>query len=113
VKIFIDTVLTQFSGKPILDQESGVPVRLRDVAITALLVAPDQPGEVTTADGKVRRWRLGQKFYGWKEADPTATGREPFTLDAKEVVLLKDLIGRTYGPSIVGPAFDLLEGEAP
>jgi hypothetical protein len=49
---------------------------------------------------KIRRFRLADRIYGAKE---------PIQLSAEDVVLLKEVTAKTYGPLITGRAWDLLE----
>jgi hypothetical protein len=49
---------------------------------------------------KYRRGALASKIYGCKE---------PIALDLEDVKLVKDLIGKIYGPRIVKEAWDLLD----
>ena len=53
-----------------------------------------------SGDEKVKRWALAQKIYGGNTE-----------VQAEDVALLKKLIGKAYGVAIVGPAYEMLEGE--
>lgn len=56
------------------------------------------------AEEKHKRFKLAQRI--------TMSQDEPVKLTVEELTLVKKLVGRLYGPVVVGPAFDLLEGES-
>lgn len=54
-----------------------------------------------SADGqeKYKRWELATKIK-----------KDVVNLSAEEVTKIKDLIGKAFAPSVVGPVYDILEG---
>ena len=86
------------------------PTRLKHICISALMnpeieMGPDLKPRAVQIDGnqKFDRWHLASKIYN-------ANGI--VELDSKEEITpLKDLIGKGYGPIIVGQAWDALEGK--
>lgn len=53
-----------------------------------------------SGEEKVKRLNLAQKIHGKPEAEVTA----------EEIVLIKKLVGKAYGPLIVGRVYEVLEG---
>ena len=51
-------------------------------------------------DVKFKRHQIAARIYGKQYAE----------LTIEEIALIKELIGKAYGPAVVGPAFNLLEG---
>lgn len=101
MRIAFDTELTTLDGKPIPngpgpDAES---VCLRDVAVASLLNMPEAPGSLPAGDVRLLRGRLARKLFGARAVD----------LSPEDVVLLKSLIGQTYGPLIVMQAYELFD----
>jgi hypothetical protein len=82
-------------GEPI-PNERGQPLTLKEVAQNSLLAV--HQGEQQTAEEKVRRWKLATNIVNG-EIDVTP----------EEIVLIKHVIGLTYGAIIVGPAFKYLD----
>jgi hypothetical protein len=74
---------------------------LGSVAINALLaVFQDEQG--LTGEEKLRRWELAVKIKRTQgELD----------LELEEVLLVKKLIGKAYGPAICGQAWNCLDGK--
>jgi hypothetical protein len=90
--------ITQVDGKP-FEGSDGKPTvtTLGSIAKVALLATyPDDQ----TATGQ-------QKFDRWKLASKIEAGDG--NLSVEEIKLLKDLIGKSYGPPVVGPAWKLLD----
>ena len=73
---------------------------LKDVAIEALLAAFDDERQLNGTD-KARRYVLSTRIYSSSNAD----------LTTEEVAEIKKVIGKGFGPLIVGQAFDMLEGK--
>ena len=72
-------------------------VLLRDVCENALL--EDDRG----SDGgeKMKRFKLAEKIHLYEDVN----------LSAEDVTLLKELIGKLYGPLVVGQAYKILDPE--
>jgi hypothetical protein len=107
------TRLIGFDGEPIADgrpvDASGRPadparhVRLYDVTRDALLA--QFPDEQLTGQEKYDRYSL----LGRITSD--VNKNKLTTVSAEEVALIKKLIGKGYGPAVVGPAYDAMECE--
>jgi len=86
-------------------QDADRPLRLYDVARAALLAQfPDEQN--LDGEQKYQRYRLVSRM-----AKAMANGGA-VDLTAEEIALLKKLIGKGYGPGVVGPAFEALESDA-
>jgi hypothetical protein len=85
-------------GRPMkLNADSTASATLRDMIEVVCVGNSDV---VKTSDEKVQVYRILQR----------ATAADPILeLDAKEVDLLKRMIGAGYPAAIVGPLFDVLE----
>ncbi|KKN29313.1 hypothetical protein LCGC14_0845230 [marine sediment metagenome] len=96
MKIDISKLLKGLDGKPLVNQEEELT--LGNVMGTALLMV--YTDEQIGGDVKYKRHQIAQRLYGQKTIE----------LSIEEIALIKDLIGKAYGPTVVGPAFDMLEG---
>ena len=99
MKIDFLTPLKSLNGDDIKDNKGEI-FTLRDAAIVALDSVFDDDRKLEGKE-KYRRGALATRIYGAKE---------PIALDVDELKLVKDLIGRTYGPRVVKESWDLLEG---
>lgn len=91
-----DTILKDFDGNPIVD--GGRELTLKLVSVNSLMVP--YPDETTlTGDEKMSRYLLAQRIHPGGVIE----------LRVEEVAKLKTLIGKAYGPIVVGPAFQILE----
>lgn len=101
MKIDFSAKITAFDGTDILEDDK--PVTLAIVAVNALVTPlPDQRGQPEQIDGmtKVRNASLAERiFKDGKKAD----------LTVEEVALIKERVGRAYGPLAVMRAWSLLE----
>lgn len=75
-------------------------LNLKTLCITALL--NEFPNETPTADERYKRYKLFQKF-------DKANGK--IDLEAEDLSLVKELIGKTHPTLIMGQAYDMLEGK--
>ncbi len=114
MKVQVDTVLRDMDDKDIFEKVpsgqqnlmgqdilvDGQPLTLSKVAVNAL-VGSYQDEQGISGDEKVKRWQLAMKIRGQEEID----------LAAEDIALIKKLIGKAYGPVIVGQAFLLLEAK--
>ncbi|KKN49493.1 hypothetical protein LCGC14_0642000 [marine sediment metagenome] len=75
------------------------PATLNDVIMRALLNIIQ--GEKLSGEDSFKRYQIATKF-----AD------KPMSVDltSEEIVFIKKAIGDTFGPAVVGPAWDFLEG---
>lgn len=79
--------------------DCGVVLTMDDVALTALQAQfPDEQNLAATE--KVKRYALGLKINASKG---------DVHLDAEDVTLLKQLIGKAYGSLVVGRAYEILD----
>lgn len=95
------------SGQPLLDGEKK-PVTLGKLCIDALLANfPDEgmaPGtRAISGEEKVKRYNLATKVHTSTEAN------QAVLVSIEEVAQVKTLVGKMYGPNVVGPAWQLLE----
>ena len=99
MKIDFSKELIGYDGEPL--KEGDKIITLAMVCCNALgNPAPDEaqlPGEE-----KARRFDLAVAVYASKG---------PLDLKVEQVALIKSLIGKLYGPMVVGPVWKLLEGE--
>jgi hypothetical protein len=75
---------------------------LKAVAIEALL-AMYEDERTLTGEEKAKRYLLATRIYANDELD----------LTVEEIAQVKQIIGRGYGPLIVGQAWDMLECKTP
>lgn len=88
------SILLDFDDQPIKDGDAIVT--LGKVARNALIATyPDERGE---GDEKLKRFLLAAKCSG-----------PGVTLTAEETALAKKLVGKAYGPLVVGRAWALLD----
>lgn len=102
MKINFDTVLKGLDGAALKFATSVEETRdmtLKDASISGLTshVAGD---EHTSGEDKFKRYQLAQKVYAGGEVE----------LTPEESSLIKQRIGKCYGPVVVGPAFVALNG---
>jgi hypothetical protein len=98
MKIDFSVPLKALNGEDI-KAGKGETFTLRDAAVVALDAVSDEDRKLDGKE-KYRRGALASKIYGCKE---------PIALDLENVKLVKDLIGKIYGPRIVKEAWDLLD----
>jgi len=97
MKITLTTVIKQIDGvKPLLNQDNGMSLTLRDVCSIALL-APDQKDEAK------------QKFSDYEIFKKVRDAKKEVELTAEEIVRIKKKIGIVYAALILGQAYELLE----
>lgn len=92
----LDVTVLDMDDNPV-PKEKGIPLLLKDVAITALNgnYADEQS---LSGEEKFKRFDLAMKVNKGGEQDYTP----------EEIVLIKRIIGKAYGPLIVGRAFEVL-----
>lgn len=107
-KIDFSTALIGLDGEPLKTPDrlgdrgqiikAGVIQTLGKVCVDALVTVE----RGASPDGKVSftRYQLAQKINGQGEVE----------VDADEIVMLKDRVGKNFGPVVVGPVYIILEG---
>jgi len=98
MKIDFSAPLKALSGEDLKDGK-GVTFTLGDAAVVALDAVSDEDRKLDGKE-KYRRGALASRIYGAKEA---------IALDVDDLKLVKDLIGKIYGPRVVHEAWDLLD----
>ena len=98
MKIDFSMALKSLAGDEIKDGK-GETFTLRDAAVVALDASFDEDKRLDGKE-KYRRGHLATRIYGTKE---------PIALDVDELKLVKDLIGKIYGPRIVKETWDILD----
>lgn len=99
MKIDFSKELIGYDGEPLREGEKVLTLSI--ICCNALM---NQTEEDTKLPGeeKLRRFDLATIIYASREATD---------LKVEDVSLLKTLIGKLYGPIVVGPCWKLLEGE--
>lgn len=82
-------------GRPLMAQDGETPLTLKSISIESLMAA--FPDEKISGEEKFKRYQLAQRISDGDE------------VSVSEAAKIKDLIGKAYGPVVVGPAYELLE----
>ena len=100
--------MTVLFGKVLLDEEDkeikgkgGKPFTLKDACIQAL-TATYQDEQILPGEEKFKRYELYQKIKALTD---------PAELLSDDIVSLKKLVGKAYGPLVVGQCWNALEGK--
>lgn len=101
MQVLLNSGLVDFEGEVMKDAK-GSPAVLRGVCIDALM-AQFEDEKNLSGDEKLKRFDLALKV---KKAE------DPADFTVEEVALLKKLIGKAYGPLVVGQTWKMLEGGA-
>ena len=102
MKIKLDDGLVGYDGREIVNSpEDQTSTTIRKVLEIALLQA--DPVKWSTGDQKYEIYRMLKRL---------TQAEEEINFEAKDVVLLKEVLGATYNPPIVGAVFDLLDPPA-
>jgi len=72
-------------------------------AIVNALQAMFEDERALDGEEKLKRWQLAMRVYLGGDVD----------LSSEEIAKIKKLVGKLYGPSVVGPVWTALEGEKP
>jgi len=98
----------QILNRDLLDLEGknlsgvdGKPATICSVSIEALLATYKNEVSLSGED-KLKRWELAVKLRSVTDT---------VELTVEEVALIKNLVGKAYGPVIVGQTWKVLEGE--
>ena len=88
-------------GRPVMKKSPPFTLRTACVNVLTMREMDDRGrGKEITGKEKVRRYELAKKIYHSKEL---------VDLQAEEITLLKDLVGKIYPPITVGQAFEILD----
>jgi len=108
MKIDVTQQLRSIEGEPLTTSETTCPqcgqateanpVTVRQVA-TGALMAQRRGEEETSGEEKVRYYALAVKIHDEDAPD----------LRAEDVALVKELVGKSYGPLVVGQVWALLD----
>ena len=104
MKIDFSTLLLGLDGEvlrtpPTKAGEEGKAQTLSRVCVDALVAV--EPNTIPDGKTSFERYQLAEKINDKKEVD----------LEAEDIVILKDRVGKIFGPIVVGPAYNLLEGK--
>lgn len=103
MKIDFSIPLTDFSGEPIwLTPEKDKGTTLKDVVLGALLSTFNDE-QTLAATEKIRRYRLALQVEK----------NNGYDFKSEDVAEIKRLIGKAYGPLVVGRAYDIIEPDGP
>lgn len=92
----LDLPIVDINGKP-LPKDTGGETLVKDIAVSALFgqYADEQ---ALSGDEKFRRFKLAMTVNDGGSQD----------LSPEDVVLIKKLVGKAYGPLIVGQVYNVL-----
>jgi hypothetical protein len=97
-------LLHDINGKNItMDREGKINATLGDIAIQALL--GELPGEQVPAEKKMHRFNTASRI---KHA--LSEKAQEIDLPSEDITLIKNCIGKVYGPAVMGPAWNAIEG---
>jgi len=99
MKIEMSTVLMTIDDEPLKMNEKDM--LLKDACIRALFAVSNDDLKKQSGQEKFDRYTLGLKINKGGVVD----------LTPEEVVKLRKLVGDSFGPSVIGPAWTALEGE--
>jgi hypothetical protein len=96
------TALLTLAGAPLLTPDKS-PATLGGISAEALVMTfGDEP--TLSGEEKRKRYRFAHRI---------SRSVVPLDLTPEEVVLLRGLVAKAYGPLVVGQVWDLLEGTTP
>ena len=99
MKIDFSKQLIGYDGEPL--EEGKKVITLAMICCNALMNQTEEDAKLP-GEEKLRRFDLASMVYA---------GKGPVDLKVEDVAQLKTLIGKLYGPLVVGPAWKLLEGK--
>ena len=104
MKIDFSEKLYDLDGEPleVLVKKEKVQMTLGYACGEAMLATIPHADQNEQGKSKWERWELAGKII---KAD------KPIGLTAEEIVSVKKRVGMTFGPPVVGPVFQLLEGK--
>ncbi|MDQ7799572.1 MAG: hypothetical protein RDU76_11635 [Candidatus Edwardsbacteria bacterium] len=98
MKVNLSAILLSINGEQI--KQAEVVQTVGTIAVEALQIF-DTRDTAISGDEKAKRWKLACRIHGQAEAE----------ISIEEAKLIKDLVGKYYGPVIVGQVWDALEGK--
>lgn len=98
MKINFSAPLLGLDGQPFM--EAGKELTLANVCVAALLQTYADEASLS-GEEKYNRYALASRVHPGGESDASA----------EEISKIKAMIARLFGPSVVGPAFNLLESK--
>jgi len=101
MKIDFSQVIMTLEGVPMKGAQ-GVEFTLRSACVVALDAITEEAKQVDAKE-KYRRGALAARIYRTKE---------PINLSAEEIVLLKELVGKLFGPRVVHEVWNVLDPSA-
>jgi len=105
MKVNVNQKLLGVDGVEVLKGQDGRPLILKDICITALLTPNQQEDEKKKWD----KYELYKKLReGVKEGEDINV-----ELKSEEITLLKQAVGKTQTPLIMGQCWEFLEGGLP
>lgn len=84
------------------------PATLRTLCIEAVL-GVFQDEQNLSGGKKLKRYLLAQKIQSVKSE--LAEGEKAVEMNIEDLAEIKACVGKMYGPAVVGPVFQMLEGE--
>jgi hypothetical protein len=98
MKVQVNKKLKNLDGSPIVElkDKKEVAIKIKEILVNSLLV----PKEKESGVEKVKKYELAKRIHGGTVVD----------LKPEEIVLLKDSVGSSYAPLIVGQVFEMLDG---
>lgn len=100
MKIDFTQTLKDIKGKPIQTSEKDTtPISLGTLCQNALLAQYDSERNLDGTE-KMKRWKLARKI-----------DRGVVDLQAEDISKIKEVVGKGFGPSVLGPVYELLDPE--
>ena len=99
MKVDFSKELIGYDGEPLKEGEKIITLAM--VCCNALMNQTEEDAKLP-GEEKLRRFDLATVVYASKETTD---------LKVEDVSLIKGLVGKLYGPMVVGPVWRLLEGE--
>lgn len=100
MKIDFSQKILQLDGTP-MKAEEGKDFTVGMAAVVAIDAVTEETKRLEPKE-KYHRGELAARIY---------RAKEPIKVDVADVALIKDLIGKVYGPHIVHEAWDMLDPE--
>lgn len=101
MKLDFSQILRDLDGKELVEKPESRPIILRVLAVNALMATFEDERNLS-GEEKVKRYDIAFLVHNSKD--------EPVEMSIEDVALIKRLIGRSYGPLLVGQAWKMLEG---
>lgn len=101
MKVDFSQSLVDLDGKALVEQTSSKPITLRALAVNALMASFEDEKNLS-GEEKVKRYETALLVHNSQD--------EPIEMTVEAVALIKRLIGRSYGPLLVGQAWKMLDG---